>query len=329
MIIMGAGICQWFHGDATYRAVLALLLLTGSMGRNGGGWAHYVGQEKCRPVTGWATLAMATDWSRPPRQMAGTSYWYAHTDQWRYDGYRADALASPLGRGRFAGKHTMDVLAPSVAMGWTPFFRSSTGPASTSPTRRAPPEREIPGLRHRTTRLRWPETRGHRSGQPRELAAGAQRVAGQPARLVQQGQRVLPAAPAGDHLEPAGASRPQALRPNDMAWTDDIPQGKLDMLMSIDFRMTSTTLLSDIVLPAATWYEKADLSRTDMHPYVHAFSPAIDPPWETRSDFDAFRPSRGRSAPGRNAPGHPHGRGARHPPARHPRRDGVSGWHRT
>ena len=22
MIIMGAGICQWFHGDATYRAVL-------------------------------------------------------------------------------------------------------------------------------------------------------------------------------------------------------------------------------------------------------------------------------------------------------------------
>lgn len=47
MIIMGSGICQWFHGDATYRAVLALLMLTGAMGRNGGGWAHYVGQERC------------------------------------------------------------------------------------------------------------------------------------------------------------------------------------------------------------------------------------------------------------------------------------------
>ena len=58
--------------------------------------------------------------------------------------------------------------------------------------------------------------------------------------------------------------------------------------MSIDFRMTSTTLLSDVVLPAATWYEKADLSSTDMHPFVHAFSPAIDPPWETRSDYEAF-----------------------------------------
>lgn len=32
-------------------------------GRNGGGWAHYVGQEKVRPVAGHATLAMATDWS--------------------------------------------------------------------------------------------------------------------------------------------------------------------------------------------------------------------------------------------------------------------------
>src|SRR5690606_10899486 len=64
--------------------------------------------------------------------------------------------------------------------------------------------------------------------------------------------------------------------------------GKLDLLLSLDFRMTSTTLFSDIVLPAATWYEKHDLSSTDMHPFVHAFNPAIDPPWQTRSDFAAF-----------------------------------------
>ena len=25
-----------------------------------------------------------------------------------------------------------------------------------------------------------------------------------------------------------------------------------------------------------------------MHPFVHAFTPAIDPPWETRTDFDTF-----------------------------------------
>ncbi|MFC9279533.1 respiratory nitrate reductase subunit gamma [Streptomyces collinus] len=122
MIIMGAGICQWFHGDATYRAILALLMLTGAMGRNGGGWAHYVGQEKCRPVTGWSTLAMASDWQRPPRQAIGTAYWYTHTDQWRYDGYWADALTSPLARGDLAGLHTADTLALSARLGWMPSY---------------------------------------------------------------------------------------------------------------------------------------------------------------------------------------------------------------
>ena len=52
--------------------------------------------------------------------------------------------------------------------------------------------------------------------------------------------------------------------------------------------MTSTCTYSDIVLPAATWYEKHDISTTDMHPFVHSFNPAIAPPWETRTDFDAF-----------------------------------------
>jgi nitrate reductase alpha subunit len=59
-------------------------------------------------------------------------------------------------------------------------------------------------------------------------------------------------------------------------------------MLSLDFRMTSTTLFSDVVLPAATWYEKHDLNTTDMHPFIHAFTPAINPPWQTRTDFDTF-----------------------------------------
>ena len=74
----------------------------------------------------------------------------------------------------------------------------------------------------------------------------------------------------------------------DVRWRANAPEGKLDLLLSLDFRMTSTTLFSDVVLPAATWYEKHDLSSTDMHPFVHAFSPAIAPPWQTRTDFAAF-----------------------------------------
>ena len=57
MIIMGAGINHWFNSDTIYRAVLNLVLLCGCQGVNGGGWAHYVGQEKCRPIEGWNTVA--------------------------------------------------------------------------------------------------------------------------------------------------------------------------------------------------------------------------------------------------------------------------------
>ena len=48
-------------------------------------------------------------------------------------------------------------------------------------------------------------------------------------------------------------------------------------------------MYSDIVFPAATWYEKEDLSSTDMHPYVHVFQAAVDCAWETKSDWDTFR----------------------------------------
>src|SRR5699024_2859039 len=56
---------------------------------------------------------------------------------------------------------------------------------------------------------------------------------------------------------------------NEIKWIEDVPEGKLDLLINYDFRMSGTGLYSDIVLPAATWYEKHDLSSTDMHPFVH------------------------------------------------------------
>ncbi|AOW92376.1 nitrate reductase subunit alpha [Rhodococcus sp. WMMA185] len=288
MIIMGAGICQWFHGDATYRAVLSLLLLTGAMGRNGGGWAHYVGQEKVRPITGWTALAMGTDWSRPARQMPGTSYWYTHTDQWRYDGYRADALSSPTGRGHFRDRHTMDVMASAVAMGWTPFYPQFDRSSLQLADEAAAQGKEVIGyvaeqLGSGGLKLAVTDPDNPRNW-PRVLSVWRSNLMGSSSKGNEYFLRHLLGTDSNLQSEQAG----EDLRPHDVSWTDEVPEGKLDMLMSIDFRMTSTTLLSDVVLPAATWYEKSDLSSTDMHPYINAFSPAIDPPWETRSDFDAF-----------------------------------------
>ena len=82
---------------------------------------------------------------------------------------------------------------------------------------------------------------------------------------------------------------PPEQRPASVTWRDEAPVGKLDLMWTADFRNTSTTLHSDIVLPAATWYEKHDISSTDMHPFVHSFNAAIDPPWEARTDFQVFQ----------------------------------------
>ncbi len=59
--------------------------------------------------------------------------------------------------------------------------------------------------------------------------------------------------------------------------------------MTLDFRMSTTCLYSDIVLPTATWYEKDDLNTSDMHPFIHPLTAATDPAWESRSDWDIYK----------------------------------------
>ena len=78
-----------------YRGIINMLMLCGCIGQSGGGWAHHVGQEKLRPQTGWTALAFALDWIRPPRQMNSTSFFYAHTDQWRYEKLGMEEILSP------------------------------------------------------------------------------------------------------------------------------------------------------------------------------------------------------------------------------------------
>ncbi|HET7724224.1 MAG TPA: nitrate reductase subunit alpha [Propionibacteriaceae bacterium] len=293
MIIIGAGVCHWFHADVTYRAIMALLMLTGCIGRNGGGWAHYVGQEKCRPMTGWFNLANALDWSRPPRTMIGTGYWYMHTDQWRTDGFSADLVKSPLSTGSLDGLHTADAMALSHRLGWMPFYpQFDRNPLDLADEAKAAVERgEAASVGEwvaaqlksgaLTTAL---EDIDAPANWPRTMIVWRSNLFGSSAKgneyflkhLLGTGSNLMP----NDH----GAD----VHPKVVRFRDEAPEGKLDLLISADFRMTSTTLLSDIVFPAATWYEKFDLSSTDMHPFVHAFTPAIDPPWEAKSDFDVF-----------------------------------------
>src|SRR4029453_15232822 len=78
-------------------------------------------------------------------------------------------------------------------------------------------------------------------------------------------------------------------KPQEVVWHDKAPEGKLDLLVTIDFRMSTTCLYSDIVLPTATWYEKNDLNTSDMHPFIHPLSTAVDPAWQSRSDWEIYK----------------------------------------
>jgi nitrate reductase alpha subunit len=289
MIAMGAGTNHWYHSDQIYRSFLTLIMLCGCQGVNGGGWAHYVGQEKIRPLSGWSTVAFGLDWQRPTRHMTGTSFFYLHTDQWRYESFSAGELASPLGRGVFEGRTFADCLAQASRLGWTPSH---------------------PGFDRNPLDL---ADQAARAGQPvvdhivDELTAGRLGFAGEDPDAPANWPRVMTVWRANllgssgkgmeyflRHLVGAedavrAEESPVHLRPVEVTWHEQAPRGKLDLLTTIDFRMTSTCTFADVVLPAATWYEKHDLSTTDMHPFVHSFNPAIAPPWQARTDFDAFR----------------------------------------
>src|SRR5699024_8706967 len=102
---------------------LALTSLCGTQGVNGGCWAHYVGQEKFRPMNGWQQSAMATDWQRPPRHMVTTAFYYFGSEQWRYDYPLASHLGSLLTqRAPILTKMVSDTMAESMRRGWMPAY---------------------------------------------------------------------------------------------------------------------------------------------------------------------------------------------------------------
>lgn len=287
MILMGAGVNHWFHSDQIYRAMLVLTTITGCQGRNGGGWAHYVGQEKIRPIMGFQHMAFALDWHRPPRHMNQTAYWYVNTSQYRYDTFSADDLDA--GTGIFAGRTVMDLLAQSVRLGWSPsyptFDRSSLALADDA----AAAGMEAPAyvaqeLKAGTLKFAVEDPEAE-DNHPRILSLWRSNLLGSSAKGNEYFLRHL----LGTDSAATAVEAPPEMRPQDVAWPDKAAEGRLDLLTTIDFRMTSSTIFSDVVLPAATWYEKHDLSTTDMHPFIHSFNPAIAPPWQTKSDWDTWK----------------------------------------
>ncbi|AXI00996.1 nitrate reductase subunit alpha [Sporosarcina sp. PTS2304] len=290
MIIMGAGINHWFNSDTIYRAILNLVTLTASQGVNGGGWAHYVGQEKCRPIEGWSTIAFAKDWQGPPRLQNATSFFYFATDQWKYEEAGADTLMSPLG-GEARYQHPADYNVLAARLGWLPsypqFNKNSLLLVEEAARLGKTAPKEV--VSHVVDQLKSGELQfaaqdpGAPENFPRSLFVWRSNLISSSAKGQEYFMKHLLGASSGLLATPN-----EDMKPEEMIWRDEV-EGKLDLLVALDFRMTATPLYADLVLPAATWYEKVDLSSTDMHPFVHPFNPAVNPLWESRSDWDIYR----------------------------------------
>ncbi len=289
MIFLGAGTNHWYHSDMIYRSIINLTTLCGCQGVNGGGWAHYVGQEKVRPQAAWSQLAFGLDWTRPPRQQNGTSFYYFATDQWRYDTFNAENILSPLaGPGR--PRHMADYNAIAVRLGWLPSFpqfnRNPLDICREAVEKGAATDAEI--VAHAVEQLKDGSLRfaiddpDHPDNFPRMLFLWRANLLGASGKGHEYFLKHLLGA------ENAVLNAESTLRPEEIHWREPAPEGKLDLLVTLELRMSTSAMYSDIALPAAGWYEMHDLSTTDMHSFIHPFNPAVDPPWEAKTSWNQF-----------------------------------------
>ena len=291
MIILGAGVNHWYHMDMNYRGMINLLVFCGCVGQSGGGWSHYVGQEKLRPQTGWLPLAFALDWSRPPRQMNSTSYFYNHASQWRYEKLTAQELLSPLAdASKFSGS-LIDFNVRAERMGWLPSApQLNVNPLTIKQQAEAaglsPAEFTVQSLKSGDIRFAAEQPDSGKN-HPRNLFIWRSNLLGSSGKGHEYMLKYLLGTDSGIQGDELGAS--DEVKPEEVEWQTAAIEGKLDLLVTLDFRMSSTCLFSDIVLPTATWYEKDDMNTSDMHPFIHPLSAAVDPAWEAKSDWEIYK----------------------------------------
>ena len=287
MVIVGAGLNHWYHMDMNYRGIINMLMMCGCIGQSGGGWCHYVGQEKLRPQSGWAPLAFGLDWHRPPRQMNGTSFFYAHTSQWRHEKLGMSEILAPSHHGKLEPMSMIDYNAKAERMGWLPSApQLSTNPLDVTDQAQQqgvdPVQYAVDGLKNGTLDMSCNDP-DNPNNFPRNLFVWRSNILGSSGKGHEYFLKYLLGTQNAVLGDEADCITPQEITVRPAA------QGKLDLLVVLDFRMSTTCLYADIVLPTATWYEKDDLNTSDMHPFIHPLSEAVQPLWQSKTDWEIYK----------------------------------------
>jgi complex iron-sulfur molybdoenzyme family reductase subunit alpha len=208
-IIEGAGTNHYYHNDLNNRAQILLVALTGNVGIPGGGFDHYVGQEKLWAEAGFFRLSFPL--GRPKQRFQNTTIWtYVHA------GVTSDT-------DHLWPRPIDDYIADSVANGWMPL---------------------------------WPKDTLTTGRSPRVLFVWGANYLNQAKGFLDVYQTLWP---------------------------------KLDLIVDLNFRMDTTALYADVVLPATSWFEMWNLNTTDLHSYIIPFTPVIPPQFGSRSDWQIWQ----------------------------------------
>ncbi|MGB8217769.1 MAG: molybdopterin-dependent oxidoreductase [Candidatus Methanoperedens sp.] len=209
-IIEGAGVNHYYHNDLINRSMILLAALTGNVGTPGGGFDHYVGQEKFWCEEGFFKLAFPL--GNAKQRFQPTTLWtYVHSDI-EGDTESQDLWPRPIS----------EYIRESVNNGWMPLY-----PKGTLDSGKTPKVLIVWGANYLNQ------------------AKGAESILA--------------------NLWP-----------------------KLDLIVDIDFRMNTTGLYADVILPSSSMFEKWDLSTTDLHSYISPFTPIIPPLLDSKTDWQIF-----------------------------------------
>ncbi|HJO33201.1 MAG TPA: nitrate reductase subunit alpha, partial [Anaerolineales bacterium] len=296
LIITGPGVQHWYHGASMYYRSMAVMLgLCGCHGRNGGNFNHYVGTQHTRLHTPFKYLSGAADWTGPARLMNTTSLWYFHTGQWRYDGMPLDTQWAVDAEKCPEYNHAADMNALAVRLGWLPFFPQFDGKnplevyqeaiRAGCKTDEEVKEWVLQQFKDEELDFALPHV-DRPDNRLKVLTVWRGNLIGTSMR----GHELALNHFLGTHHNTLYEDEPAKGLVDEIEFDpEQAPAGKLDLLVNLNFRMDTTANYSDVVLPAAFWYEKYDITMGDMHTFIHPLQPATEPPWETKNDWEAFK----------------------------------------
>jgi len=291
MVIVGASINHWYNNNLSYRAPITSLILCGCCGRNGGGMNHYVGQEKLTLVAPWTTMAFALDWIKPPRRQQSPTWHYVNSDQWRYEGDFTEYAPIPPNT-KWAKGHAFEVHRMAVRLGWMPYYpQFNRNPmdlvrkaeAAGAATNEQTIQHVVRQLKEGTTSFavedpdapeNWPRVWIIWRGNAIQSSA--------------KGHEFFLRHYLGTH-DNIVAEEHAKDKVKTIKFREPAPRGKMDLVVDLNFRMDTSALYSDIVLPTAFWYEKNDLNTTDLHSFIHPLGAAVPPVWESKTDWEIFK----------------------------------------